>query len=522
MNLSKRSMVKTDILIIGSGLAGVISAITAAERGKHVTIITKTESLLSGNTPYAQGGIIYKGINDSTEELKKDIMEAGDGHCWEYAVNLLCDLGPRLVKEILLDKFSVDFDRNVNNELDLTAEGAHSVPRIIHSKDRTGESIHKTLINALPNYSNIDVMTDHTVVDLLTLSHHSTNSLDIYEKPACFGALVLNNKKGKVFPIYACKTILATGGLGQIYAHTTNPPEATGDGIALAWRAGARCFNLEYIQFHPTTFYGAGDSFLISESVRGEGGILLDKKGRRFMERFHELAELAPRDIVSRSIHQIMLETNHPCVYLDISFKESDWIKNRFPTIYEHCKNNGVDITSEPIPVVPAAHYSCGGVGVSLRGRTSLRRLYAVGEVSCTGVHGANRLASTSLLEAVVWGYLAGNDAADFHEEDYYFPEIFPWKDENEVIDPALIVQDWTTIKNTMWNYVGLIRTRQRLLRARTTLRHLQSEIEQFYQKAKMTRDIIELRNGVQTAIAVNAATIEARVSRGCHYIQPD
>jgi L-aspartate oxidase len=307
--------------------------------------------------------------------------------------------------------------------------------------------------------------------------------------------------------------------LGQIYRHTSNTPESTGDGIALAWRAGARCFNLQYIQFHPTTLYHERGRFLISESMRGEGAKLIDKNGHDFMHKFHEQGSLAPRDIVSRGIHQTLLETEHPCVYLDISFKPSDWIKERFPRIYQYCKNAGIDITTEPIPVVPAAHYSCGGIGVNLNGRTSLRRLYAVGEVSCTGVHGANRLASTSLLENVVWGYHAGVDAVNNCTNDKYFPDIYDWKDETDYMDPALISQDWTTIKNTMWNYVGLIRTRQRLLRAATILRHLQTEIEQFYQKAQMTKQLIQLRNGVQTAIAVTYFTLEARESKGCHYL---
>lgn len=513
-------MMKTEILVIGSGIAGCISAISAASLGKSVIIITKTKELLSGNTPWAQGGIIYKGIFDSKEKLKRDIMTAGDGHCWEIAVDQLCELGPKYVEEILIKRLNVDFDKNTDNELHLTAEGAHSEPRIIHSKDKTGLTIHQALINEINKHNNIKVLTDHTAVDLLTLSHHSVNSLDIYEKPACFGALVINNKNSKVFPIYANETILAAGGIGQIYMHTTNPPESTGDGIAMAWRAGARCFNLQYVQFHPTTFYGEKDRFLISEAVRGEGGILLDKDGKEFMHNFHELGSLAPRDIVARAIHETMLETAHPCVYLDISFKDSNWLKERFPTIYKHCLEGGVDITKEPIPVVPAAHYLCGGVGVSLKGRTSLQRLYAVGEVACTGVHGANRLASTSLLEALVWGWIAGEEAALNSENNSYFPEIFSWEEGKENIDNALIAQDWMTIKNTMWNYVGLIRTRQRLLRAHTTLRHLQSEIEQFYQKAKMDKNIIQLRNGVQTAIAITLATLEARVSRGTHYIK--
>ncbi len=511
---------QTEILVIGCGLAGSIAAITAADLGKEVHIVSKSEELLSGNTPWAQGGIIYKNPKDTPELLKRDIMEAGDDHCWEPAVDQICRLGPEIVEKFLINRFSIEFDRTPSSELHLTAEGAHSLPRIIHSKDKTGEYIHKAVLNELTKHPNIKILTDHTAIDLMTLSHHSTKSTDIYLKPACFGALVLNNANRKVFPIYAQKTILATGGLGQIYLHTTNPKESTGDGIALAWRAGARCFNLQYIQFHPTTFYSKHhERFLISESLRGEGAILIDKSGREFMKDLHELGSLAPRDIVSRGIHQTILETDHPCVYLDISFKNSEWIKQRFPTIYQNCLLAGVDITKDPIPVVPAAHYSCGGVGVSLVGRTSLQRLYGVGEVSCTGVHGANRLASTSLLETLVWGYLAGQDASISNHNDDYFPEIYPWIEENEYIDPALIAQDWLTIKNTMWNYVGLIRTRQRLLRAFTTLRHLQSEIEQFYQRAKMTKSILQLRNGIQTAIAVTLATLEARVSKGSHFV---
>ncbi len=512
-------MIKTDILVIGSGLAGAIAAITAADRGRKVTIVTKTPELLSGSSAYAQGGIIYKGFMDSPDKLKKDIMLAGDGLCWEPAVDQLCEMGPKLVKKLLIDRFNVAFDMNAKHEYDLTAEGAHSLPRILHSKDSTGKSIQHSVLDYIEYHSNIEVLVNHTAVELLTLSHHSKELLDIYEKPACFGAFILDNKTGKVYPVYASETILASGGLGQIFRHTTNPQEATGDGIALSWRAGARCFNLQYIQFHPTTLYNDRDSFLISESMRGEGAILIDKQGKEFMNEFDQRGSLAPRDIVARGIHQTMLNTNHPCVYLDISFKDSNWIKKRFPTIYKHCLSMGIDLTKEPIPVVPAAHYSCGGVGVSLKGRTSLQRLYAIGEVSCTGVHGANRLASTSLLESVVWGYVAGEDAAEHSSLDEYYPEIFPWSEETEYTDPALIAQDWQTIKNTMWNYVGLIRTRPRLLRAVTMLRHLQSEVEQFYQKAKMTKEILELRNGIQTSIAVTYATLEARLSKGTHHI---
>ncbi|MFP4368814.1 MAG: L-aspartate oxidase [Candidatus Kapaibacterium sp.] len=515
-------MLKTEILVIGTGLAGCVAAIAAADRGAEVIMITKTKELIAGNTPYAQGGIIYKGLNDSPDKLKRDILAAGDGLCREIAVDQLTRLGPSLVEKVLIERCGVDFDKTGSGALDLTAEGAHSEPRIIHSADKTGLSIHERVIEAVKKHPNIDIKTDHTAVDLLTLSHHSKNLLDIYEKPACFGIYVLNNVSGEIFPIFANETILATGGLGQIYLHTTNPPESTGDGLSLAYRAGSRCFNLQYIQFHPTAFYNERDRFLISEAVRGEGGVLIDKNGREFMKEYHELGSLAPRDIVARSIHDTMLNTGHPCVYLDISFKDSEWIKHRFPTIFRHTGKNSVDMTSEPIPVVPAAHYSCGGVGVSLMGRTSLQRLYAVGEVACSGVHGANRLASTSLLESLVWGHIAGTDAAEKTKRDNYFPDIYSWKESKEIIDPALIAQDWQQIRNTMWNYVGLIRTRQRLRRAQTILRHLQTEIEQFYQRAQMNKITIQLRNGIQTAIAVTNATVEARESKGAHFLQED
>ncbi len=511
---------KTEILVIGSGLAGAVSAITAADLGKKVLLVTKMPNLMSGSTPHAQGGIVYKGETDSAEKLERDIKTAGAGHCWESAVHLLCKEGPKTVDEVLINRLGVDFDKSDNTNLDLTSEAAHSEPRIIHSKDQTGKTIQESIINEIYNHKNIKVLTQHTAIDLLTLSHHSKDCRDIYKKPACFGTMILNNATSDIFPIFASKTILATGGLGQIFLHTSNPTESRGDGIAMAWRAGARCFNLQYTQFHPTTLYHASGRFLISESLRGEGARLVDFNGKEFMKTLHKLGSLAPRDVVARGIHQTMLDTDHPCVYLDISHKNTRWIKNRFPAIYEHCFDIGIDITKEKIPVVPSAHYSCGGVGVNLKGKTSLKRLYAVGEVSCTGVHGANRLASTSLLESLVWGVVAGKDASIENENDNYFPDIEPWKLEQKEIDPALITQDWLTIKNTMWNYVGLVRTLPRLLRAKTILRHLQTEFEQFYQKVKLTDDIIGLRNGIQTAIAVTDATIEARESRGTHYLK--
>ena len=512
---------KTDILIVGFGLAGMTAAITAAKSGKKITIITKTDSLVSGNTPWAQGGIVYKGLNDSPEKLKSDILNAGAGHCWEEAVDHLCKHGPRLVKEILLDTLNTEFDKN-DGGLKRVAEGAHSDPRVIYNQDKTGLSIHQAALNYLQRLDNVEILTGYTAIDLLTFSHHSTVSTDIYKKPACFGVMVLNNTNNDVFPILASKTILATGGLGQLFLHTTNPKEATGDGIAMAWRAGARCFNLHYIQFHPTALYHPAGRFLISEAVRGEGGKLVKANGQEFMHHYHKLGALAPRDVVSRAIHMEMIKDDADCMFLDITHKDSSWTEERFPTIYNYCLTKGIDMTKVIIPVVPAAHYSCGGVGVNLVGKTSLKRLYAVGEISCSGLHGANRLASTSLLECVVWGHFAGQDAIENKDDGDYFPSMGLWKQGTSAVDPSQIAQEWLTIKNTMWNLAGLIRSQEKLHSAMHILRNLQSDVEKFYQSSRLDKNIIALRNGAQTALAIIASSTEARESKGTHYISDD
>ena len=510
---------KTDILIIGLGLAGMTAAITAAKSGKKITIITKTKSLISGNTPWAQGGIVYRGISDSPEKLKADILQAGAGHCWEEAVEHLCENGPGLVKKILIDMLGVSFN-STNGKLDKVSEGAHSVARVLYNADKTGNSIHSAALKYLQTLSNVEILTEHIAIDLLTFSHHSTESTDIYKKPACFGAMVLNNKTGDVVPMLARKTILSTGGSGQLFLHTTNPKEATGDGIAMAWRAGARCFNLHYIQFHPTALYHPSGRFLISEAMRGEGAKLVNGAGKEFMLDYHQDGALAPRDIVSRSIHLEMLKEETDCVFLDITHKDSLWIKERFPTIYKHCLEKGIDITAEPVPVVPAAHYACGGVGVNLVGKTSLKRLYAIGEVACTGIHGANRLASTSLLECLVWGHEAATDAIEDKDDDTYFPPMHSWTPGSSSVDKAQIAQEWLTIKNTMWNLAGLIRSQKKLRLATNILRSLQLDVEQAYQKSKLDHNILSLRNGAQTALAVISSALEARESLGTHYVE--
>jgi L-aspartate oxidase len=515
-------MTQTDILVIGSGIAGCAAAHAAAKKGANVLLMTKDSRPEESNTFYAQGGIIFRGVNDAPEKLAADIIAAGAGLCYEPAVRVLSEEGPRYVQEVLIDELQVPFDvvDESTDEFDLTAEAAHSVRRILHYKDVTGRAIETTFLEALARNPRIRILTHATAIDLLTLSHHSLNPLDTYQPPTCIGAFVLINDTGVVDTIFAKETILATGGLGRVFLHTTNPPGSRGDGIAMAYRAGARCVNMQYVQFHPTTLFHPSGRFLISESLRGEGARLRNSRGEEFMKRFHPNGSLAPRDVVARGIHQWMIESGEPYALLDISHKSADWIRNRFPGIYEKCKSLGIDITREPIPVVPAAHYSCGGVSVDPAGRSNVARLRAVGEVACTGVHGANRLASTSLLEGLVWGTRAGSDAAEkaTRPGEIYFPEIAPWVYERESVDPALIAQDWLTIQQTMWNYVGLVRTTKRLDRAHEILRELHLEIERFYDKAAISDSLIGLRNGIQTALAILLAAMECRESRGCHY----
>jgi L-aspartate oxidase len=513
-------IIETDVLIIGAGIAGCCTALTVADQGYNVMMTARSADLWDCSTAHAQGGIIYRGEGDSPELLVKDIQEAGAGICNEAAARQLAEQGPALVESLLIRRLGVPFARDDEGQFDITEEGAHSIPRILHVEDLTGRAIEEHFLKVVREHPRIKLVPQTTAVDLLTLSHHSKRLTDAYRPPTCAGAYLLNQQTNQVDVCLARETVLATGGLGQIFLHTTNPPAARGDGIAMAYRAGVRLINLEYVQFHPTTLYsGDSSNFLISESVRGEGGVLVDEKGRQFMENYHPRGSLAPRDVVSRAIHEEMLARRLPCVYLDITHKPADWIRERFPNIYRHCLEADIDMTKMLIPVVPAAHYSCGGVATDLCGRTSTERLWAVGEVACTGLHGANRLASTSLLEGLVWGREAGQAiAARLHDQSYYFPAVDEWKYEREPVDPALIYQDWLTIRYTMWNYAGLVRSRRRLNRARHILRELQIEIEEFYPRAALTDDMLGLRNGVQTALAVLFAASENHQSIGCHY----
>ncbi|PTL35304.1 L-aspartate oxidase [Candidatus Methylomirabilis limnetica] len=513
---------KTDILIIGSGLAGCAAALAAAKQGAEVTLLTRSPHPEESSTFWAQGGIIYQGVDDSPQKLVADIVAAGAGLSSPEAASLVSREGPRLVKDILIDELGVPFDESSKDSTrwDLTAEAAHSLPRILHQKDRTGSAIQRAFIEKMASYPRVKLLCGATAVDLLTISHHSVEPLDVYKPPTCIGAYVLDQASGEIFPILAKETILATGGLGRVFLHTTNPAGTRGDGIAMAYRAGARCINMQYVQFHPTTFFHPSGRFLISEAMRGEGARLVDGKGREFMNDYHPDGSLAPRDVVARGIHQMMLESGEPCAHLDISHKPADQVRERFPGIYAHCLKCGIDMTKESIPVVPAAHYSCGGVAVDEWGRSNLHRLRAVGEVACSGLHGANRLASTSLLECLVWGTRAGEQTAAFiaRGEEYYFPQIAPWRYEREPVDPALIAQDWLSIQQTMWNYVGLVRSEKRLNRAHEILRELHLEILRFYEKAEVTDAMVGLRNGIQTALAILLAAMECRQSLGCHY----
>jgi L-aspartate oxidase len=516
----------TPILVIGCGIAGCSAALAAARAGHDVLMICGTNDPFESNTSRAQGGVVTYGPGDSPELLAKDITEAGAGMCNPDAVRFLSENGPNLLQRFLVEDLHVPFDKNPTGDLDLTEEGAHSMARILHSADLTGRAIIQTMLEAVKAEPRITLKTGLLAVDLLNLPDHSANRLDIYKPPQCVGAYVLETATGKVKTITANQTILATGGLGQIFLHTTNAKTARGDGIALAYRAGARLLNLEYIQFHPTAlFHPDANRFLISESMRGEGGVLVNENGRPFMQKYHPLESLAPRDVVARAIQNEMLESGSSCMYLDIAHKrDADWIRKRFPNIYATCFKFGIDISHQPIPVVPAAHYSCGGVAVDCVGNTSLRGLRAVGEVSCTGLHGANRLASTSLLEGMLWGWNAGIDSARWLQEHkkIAMPPIRLFVVESEAVDPALIIQDSRHIKSTMWNYVGLTRTPRRLTRAMSILRELQHEILSFYRKARPSDSIIGLRNTITTALAVLFAAQRNQQSCGCHYVQED
>ena len=516
---------QTEVLIIGCGIAGATAALQLAKDSqRQITIITRAEEAPDSNSNYAQGGIVGRGIDDSAELLEEDILEAGAGLSYPPAVRLLSEKGPILLDEVLIKQAGLKFDQDPQGNLMMGLEAAHTRRRILHVGDATGSAIMHGLLNKLSGTPNITLLKKHTVVDLITFPHHAKDPLAVYQSLTCHGAYVFNQETRRVVPILARQTILATGGVGQIFLNTTNPVGARGDGVAMAYRAGANIINSEYVQFHPTALSSSTvTKFLISEAVRGEGGILLTPQGKPFMDRYApEWKDLAPRDIVARGIYSEMVDNGYPYMLLDIaSHQSAGYIRERFPHIYAYCLEQNIDITRQPIPVVPAAHYFCGGVLVDLVGRTSIPNLYAVGEVSCTGVHGANRLASTSLLEGLVWGVQAAEDirsqTAGPVLSDNDVPE---WNDGGLIYeaDPNLIQGDMHSVRNLMWHYVGLVRSEYRLNRAIRDLRQLWLDIEEFYRKTRLSDGLIGLRNSVQTALIVAYAAHRNRVSRGCHY----
>lgn len=515
--------IRTHTLIVGCGIAGASAALRLSDDpNHHVTVITRAAQAIETNTGWAQGGIVTRGLDDAPDLLVRDILQAGAGLSSPKAARLLAEEGPDLVQSVLIERCGVNFDKTVDGEYIFGLEAVHRTRRIVHVGDKTGDAIIRSMLATLAERPNVTLLLRHTAVDLITFPHHSLNPLDVYEAVRCHGTYVLDQDSGAIIRVLAVQTILATGGLGQIYRNTTNPRGSRGDGLAMAWRAGVRIENAEYVQFHPTTLSVRGaPNFLISEAVRGEGATLLTPDGEPFMQRYDpEWKELASRDVVARAIHTEMVMHGYEHVDLDIASKHPpEYIRERFPQLIDTCCEYGIDPTRQPIPVVPAAHYFCGGILVDEWGRTSLAGLYAIGEVSCTGVHGANRLASTSLLEGLVWGDRAARHIAHHQAEPLEFSRVPGWTHLGTADpDPALIEGDMTTIRNIMWHYVGLVRTSKRLDRADRELRHSFYEIETFYRSAKLNDALIGLRNAIQAARIIVFAARRNLSSRGTHY----
>jgi L-aspartate oxidase len=511
-------MSEFDFVVIGSGVAGLSLSLKLAEHGS-VAVVTKRKPADS-NTAWAQGGVAcVTSAEDSFDLHINDTLVAGAGLCDQEAVRTIVTEGPRAVRELM--RIGVHFDERMleggQKELDLGKEGGHSKRRVLHYHDTTGREIEERLLDAVVQQPNIQILDNHMAVDLIT-----TGKLGYTTEDRVIGAYVLNDASGIVETIRSDRIILATGGCGKVYLYTTNPGIATGDGVAMAWRVGAAVANMEFIQFHPTClFHPEMKSFLISEAVRGEGGKLVDASGREFMSKFHKLGALAPRDIVARAIDAEMKRTGAKCMFIDITHKPAAFLRERFPNIFETCTNIGIDMTQQPIPIVPAAHYQCGGVKTDLEGATTLRGLFAVGEVACTGLHGANRLASNSLLEALVLAArcsraLLKPKYTKYHQA-FNLPEWRPGhaQDVDEVV---VIYHNWDEIRRLMWDYVGIVRTNKRLQRASTRLRNLQREIQEFYWDFKLTTDLLELRNLCTVASLIVDSALARSESRGLHF----
>lgn len=503
---------RSDYLVIGSGIAGLSFALKAAQTGS-VTLITKKE-FRESNTNYAQGGIAsVLHPSDSFALHRRDTIRAGAGLCREDVVDMVVRAGPEMVEALIA--WGAEFTR-AGSDLALGREGGHSKNRIVHAADLTGREIERALTTAAEAHPNIAVCEHHMAMDLIAESTRSAS-----KRSTCWGVYALDAQRGQVKTFLAKYTLLCSGGCGQIYLHSTNPAIATGDGIAMAYRAGARVGNLEFVQFHPTAlFHSEANSFLISEAVRGHGGILADRAGRAFMADYHAMGELAPRDVVARAIDSEMKKTGEPCVYLDITHCPSAELQERFPTIYARCMQFGMDMARDPIPVVPAAHYMCGGVFTDTWGRTSIERLYASGEVACTGLHGANRLASNSLLEALVFSHRAFAHIRRDAQARRDFPDIPAWRDADafNAREWALLSRNRREVQTLMWDDVGIVRSDFRLQRASNRIHAIARELEAFYTRSRVTEPLLELRNMTTVAALTVRCALSRRESRGLHH----
>jgi L-aspartate oxidase len=506
-----------DSVVIGSGIAGLSFALKAAKHGS-VAVITKRKGP-DTNTAWAQGGIACVTSDEDSFELHvRDTLEAGAGLCDENVVRTIVTEAPARIQDLV--ELGVQFDeREVSGhrEFDLGREGGHSKRRVLHVRDETGKEIENVLLRELGRQSHVDLLENHMAVDLITAA-----KLGYAAEDRCLGIYILDESSGEVETIRSDRIVLATGGCGKVYLYTTNPGIATGDGVAMAWRAGVTIANMEFVQFHPTClFHPKAKSFLISEAVRGEGGILRNNRGEDFMKRYDPRGSLAPRDIVARAIDAEIKRSGAQCVFLDITDKPVEFLRDRFPNIYETCLRFGIDMTKQPIPVVPAAHYQCGGIRTDLNGATSLPGLFAIGEVGCTGLHGANRLASNSLLEGLVVAHRAAVAAAGCRSVRGHGEIALPeWQsgDVQDVDELVVIYHNWDEIRRLMWDYVGIVRTDKRLQRASARLRNLQREIREFYWNFKVSVDLLELRNLATVAALIVDSALNRKESRGLHY----